>query len=330
MSIASLQEYRKLWYTPNRMVLAGIGIDHDALVKLAQQHFGDMEPASPKVIAQQSLLAQPAIYTGGAVIINTLGYPPPANPEERPLTHVHIAFEGVPTSDPDIYPLATLNTMMGGGGSFSAGGPGKGMYSRLYTRVLNRYHWVENCQMFNFAYTDTGLFGISAAVPSERGAHGRVLNVLCDQLLAMTDRIGKDELQRAKNQLRSNLLMSLESKVVELEDLGRQVLAHSRRVGVRDMCDLIDRVTEDDVRRVAQKIVWGMDLPASNDDLSHPGLQDSKPWIRTGNGEPTIVIQGPLMEGDPLFDYEQVFKKFRIGRQNAGLGKGLGLRRLFS
>jgi processing peptidase subunit alpha len=29
--------------------------------------------------------------------------------------------------------------MMGGGGSFSAGGPGKGMYTRLYLNVLNRY-----------------------------------------------------------------------------------------------------------------------------------------------------------------------------------------------
>lgn len=30
--------------------------------------------------------------------------------------------------------MTVLNTLLGGGGSFSAGGPGKGMYSRLYTR----------------------------------------------------------------------------------------------------------------------------------------------------------------------------------------------------
>jgi len=32
-----------------------------------------------------------------------------------------------------------LNVLMGGGESFSVGGPGKGMYSRLYTNVLNKY-----------------------------------------------------------------------------------------------------------------------------------------------------------------------------------------------
>lgn len=38
----------------------------------------------------------------------------------------------------DFIPFAVLNMMMGGGGSFSAGGPGKGMFTRLYLNVLNR------------------------------------------------------------------------------------------------------------------------------------------------------------------------------------------------
>jgi processing peptidase subunit alpha len=31
-----------------------------------------------------------------------------------------------------------LSQLLGGGGSFSAGGPGKGLYSRFYTNVLNQ------------------------------------------------------------------------------------------------------------------------------------------------------------------------------------------------
>lgn len=48
--------------------------------------------------------------------------------------------------------------LMGGGGSFSAGGPGKGMYSQLYLNVLNQYHWVYHAQALNHPYSDTGLF----------------------------------------------------------------------------------------------------------------------------------------------------------------------------
>jgi hypothetical protein len=39
----------------------------------------------------------------------------------------------------DIYALCVLQMLMGGGSSFSSGGPGKGMYSRLYSRVLNQH-----------------------------------------------------------------------------------------------------------------------------------------------------------------------------------------------
>jgi len=39
----------------------------------------------------------------------------------------------------DFVPFCVLQTLMGGGGSFSAGGPGKGMFSKLYTDVLNKF-----------------------------------------------------------------------------------------------------------------------------------------------------------------------------------------------
>lgn len=55
------------------------------------------------------------------------------------LAHVVIGLEGCSHQDPDFIPMCVLSVMMGGGGSFSAGGPGKGMYTRLYTNVLNRY-----------------------------------------------------------------------------------------------------------------------------------------------------------------------------------------------
>lgn len=56
------------------------------------------------------------------------------------LLHIITTFvAGCSHSDPDFVATCVLNMMMGGGGSFSAGGPGKGMYTRLYTNVLNRY-----------------------------------------------------------------------------------------------------------------------------------------------------------------------------------------------
>jgi hypothetical protein len=41
--------------------------------------------------------------------------------------------------DKDFVSYCVLQSLLGGGGSFSAGGPGKGMYTRLYTDVMNRF-----------------------------------------------------------------------------------------------------------------------------------------------------------------------------------------------
>lgn len=205
--------------------------------------------------------------------------PPSLNPQVPVFSHIHLAFEGLPISSDDIYALATLQTLLGGGGSFSAGGPGKGMYSRLYTNVLNMHGWVESCVAFNHSYTDSGLFGISAScIP---GRTNSMLEVICRELHNLTlpqgfGALKHDEVQRAKNQLRSSLLMNLESRMVELEDLGRQVQVHGRKIPVTEMCNRIDSLTVEDLRRVARMVVGGM--------VENPGGGSGAPTVVTSEG----------------------------------------------
>jgi len=217
-------------------------------------------------------LQQPSLYTGGFLSLPPL--PPPANPALPRLSYIHLAFEALPISSPSIYALATLQTLLGGGGSFSAGGPGKGMYSRLYTNVLNQHHWVESCVAFNHSYTDSGLFGISASCAPARTA--QMLEVMCRELASLGAstghaRLQEPEVRRAKNQLRSALLMNLESRMVELEDLGRQVQVHGRKIGVADMCAAIERVGVEELRQVARSVGQGL--------------------AGRGSGAPTVVLQ---------------------------------------
>ena len=83
------------------------------------------------------------------------------------LTHVVLACESSSYLDSDFYAFAVLNSLMGGGGSFSAGGPGKGMYTRLYQDVLTQHHWVYSALAQNYAYSDSGIFCLfGSAEPS--------------------------------------------------------------------------------------------------------------------------------------------------------------------
>lgn len=247
-----------------------------------------------------------AHYTGGFLVLPHLAIPP--NPALPRVSHIHLAFESLPIDSPSIYALATLQTLLGGGGSFSAGGPGKGMYSRLYTNVLNQYGWVESCIAFNHAYTDSGLFGISASCTGGTQFVIRMLDVMCRELSLLSTESGfgrlmPQEVSRAKNQLKSSLLMNLESRMVELEDLGRQVQVHGRRIGVQEMMKRIDEVDIDELRRVA-KTVFG-------------GLVDNK---GVGSGAPTVVVQQGMTEGVVLGDmkWDDVqarIEKWGLGRQ---------------
>lgn len=249
-------------------------------------------------------LTAPSHYTGGFLSLPPL--PPPPNPALPHLSHIHLAFEALPISSPDIYALATLQTLLGGGGSFSAGGPGKGMYSRLYTNVLNQHGWVESCIAFNHSYTDSGLFGISASCNPARVKE--MLDVMCRELQNLTLDKGYQALQpievnRAKNQLRSALLMNLESRMVELEDLGRQVQVHGRKVGVKEMCAQIEALTVNDLRKVARQVFGGR--------VRNIGL---------GSGAPTVVLQEgqQSQSGRKLFGWEEIqgrIAKWQLGRR---------------
>lgn len=271
----------------------------------SQNNNATVEPLDPSLIEPSTLdLKKPAHYTGGFIALPPI--PPPANPMLPRLSHIHLAFEALPISSPDIYALATLQTLLGGGGSFSAGGPGKGMYSRLYTNVLNQHGWVESCIAFNHSYTDSGIFGISASCSPTRTTE--MLEVMCRELQSLTLDTGYSALQtqevnRAKNQLRSSLLMNLESRMVELEDLGRQVQVHGRKVGVKEMCDQIEALTVEDLRRVARQVFGG--------HVQNNGQ---------GTGKPTVVLQEGELEGFKLrpFPWEEIqerISRWKLGRR---------------
>jgi processing peptidase subunit alpha len=224
---------------------------------------------------RQELASETAVYTGGMKFLS--------KPEQE-FTHVYVAFESMSIEDEDIYALSVLQTLLGGGGSFSAGGPGKGMYSRLYSNVLNQHHSVDYCAAFHHCYADSGLFGIAVAVDPSFNAY--IPSIICRELESVcnpTARNGvrQEELTRAKNQLKSSLMMSLESRLIEVEDLGRQVQVNGKKVTVEEMCEKIDRVDMTNLGRVARRVM-------------QPGLSGEPLNKGEGSGKSTVVAMGNL------------------------------------
>ncbi|CAH1763041.1 8361_t:CDS:2 [Entrophospora sp. SA101] len=318
-----IKEFMSTWYVPERIVVAAIGADHDEVVDLVYKNFGDMKKSTvdlslennnslnlntpppstlPPTPIPSNYNKQPSLYKTITTLASSFLKPkdpssiPPSFQDQQqqqlsqPLliqkshytgglggvveqssdkTHVQLAFEGLSVHDPDIYALAILQSLLGGGGSFSAGGP------------------------------DSGLFGIMASCDSEYSSI--LLEVLGQQFDTLTtfdgyNSITNAELFRAKNQLKSNLLMSLESRMVQLEDLGRQVQVFGKKIPIEEMCQKIDNLTLSDVIRVARRIIRGQVYNEGN-----------------GSGEVTLVFH----DKKQLFDLPEVLKlceKYGLGR----------------
>ncbi|XP_054988357.1 mitochondrial-processing peptidase subunit alpha [Sorex araneus] len=261
-----LHAYLRNYYTPDRMVLAGVGMEHEHLVECARKYLLGAQPAwgrGPAAAVDRSV----AQYTGGIVTLerdmSNISPGPSPFPE---LAHVMLGLESCSFLEADFIPFAVLNMMMGGGGSFSAGGPGKGMFTRLYLNVLNRHHWMYSATSYHHSYEDTGLLCIHASADPRQVRE--MVEILTKEFVLMCGAPDEVELDRAKTQLMSMLMMNLESRPVIFEDVGRQVLATQSRKLPHELCELIRQVQPSDIRRVATKMLRGKPAVAALGDLS--------------------------------------------------------------
>eukprot|EP00168_Porphyra_purpurea_P021276 TRINITY_DN938_c0_g1_i6.p1 TRINITY_DN938_c0_g1~~TRINITY_DN938_c0_g1_i6.p1 ORF type:complete len:302 (-),score=71.66 TRINITY_DN938_c0_g1_i6:38-943(-) len=170
--------------------------------------------------------------------------------------HVAIGFESLSWAHEDLVPLCVLRTLLGGGSSFSSGGPGKGMYTRLYTGVLNVHGWVDACAAFNHVYSDTGLFGISASCVD--GAYlPHLVDVTTEQVGAMARVPSAEELGRAKAMTAAALVMDLESRAVLCEDIGRQLAIGDTYMTVEEVLKQVEAVTGEQLAALAARVTGG-------------------------------------------------------------------------
>lgn len=234
-----LRDYINTHYKAPRMVLAAAGgVNHDELVKYAEQHFGGL--SSDNNTEVQSL--QPCRFTGSEIRVRD---------DDYRLAHVAISVEGTSWSDADTIPLMVASTLIGSWDRSMASGGNLG--SRL-AQVSGAYNLCHSFQAFNTCYADTGLWGVYFV--TDRLKIDDFLMALQDEWIKLCTQVTESEVTRAKNLLRTNMLLQLDGSTPICEEMGRQLLVYNRRLPLHELEERIEAVNANVIRQVCMKHIY--------------------------------------------------------------------------
>ncbi len=250
MSRAALQSHITQLYTPARSVISAAGnLDHDEFVARVAALFAALPEDTDHA-------KKPADYQGGE------------NRAVKDLEQSHfiLGFQGLSRLDDDCYAAQALSTLLGGG-----------MSSRLFQEVREKRGLVYSIFSFHSANIDDGQFGIYAGTGPDK--LGEIIPVICDEVQKVAATLTDEELEKARVQLKANMLMGRESMMSCADQQAKHMLFRDAAINIDELIAKIDAVDERAVQQTAQRIF------ATN---------------------PTLAALGPL---DKLEDYEQITQR---------------------
>ncbi|WP_147108427.1 pitrilysin family protein [Tateyamaria sp. syn59] len=219
---SDLKRFVDQHYGPEQMILSAAGaVDHDAIVRLAEELFGHLVPRAKGVVDL-------ATFAGG---------------EERrskalEQAHFAMAFESPGYRDDAIYTAQIYASALGGG-----------MSSRLFQEVRENRGLCYTIFAQAGAYADTGMTTVYAGTSADQ--IGDLAAITVDEMKRAADDMTVAEVDRARAQMKAGLLMGLESPSNRAERLARLVQIWDRVPALTETVALIDSVTVDDVRAFA-------------------------------------------------------------------------------
>ncbi|HET9099368.1 MAG TPA: pitrilysin family protein, partial [Acidobacteriaceae bacterium] len=149
---------------------------------------------------------------------------------------------GVPApavNDEQRYTVALLNTILGGG-----------MSSRLFQNVREDRGLAYSIFSEVNSFRDTGSLCVYAGTSAQNAE--QVIRLTVDEFRRLKDDpVPEEELQRAKDQLKGNILMSLESSGALMSNLARQEMYFQRFYAVPEILEQVCQVTSADLMRMA-------------------------------------------------------------------------------
>jgi predicted Zn-dependent peptidase len=228
LSREEILSYYRQNYVPGKLVVAVAGnIDHRQVAEKLEKRLGGFGgQAAPRENSRP--VPQSAVN---------------CRQKETEQIHLCLGVPGLPLDDAQIYVLQVINTILGGG-----------LSSRLFQEIRESRGLAYSVYSYHSSYRDTGLFCVYAGLSKNNVA--KVIDLVFQEIRdVQKNGVSADELRRAKDQMRGNLLLSLESVSTRMSRLAKSQLYLGRVDSPEEVVEKISRVTEDQVKETARRML---------------------------------------------------------------------------
>jgi predicted Zn-dependent peptidase len=222
--------YGKRFVGGNIVFSAAGNLHHDEFVEMVSQRFASLPSGSDREM-------QPAPKTSARINLRN----------KKALEQVQLCL-GVPS--PPIaherrYTTLLLNTVLGGG-----------MSSRLFQTVREERGLAYSIFSDLSPYRDTGSLCVYAGTSSSKAVD--VVSLVMKEFSRLkTESLPDDELRRAKDQLKGNIILGLESSMSRMSNLARQEMYFEHFFGVDEIMQKVEDVTAPEVMEMANELFDG-------------------------------------------------------------------------
>ncbi|MCX5905709.1 MAG: pitrilysin family protein [Deltaproteobacteria bacterium] len=227
MNRKNLVDFFRRHHLHHRPVLVAAGkLKHDQLLKPVREVLGGL-----KLQAKTKKSSPPRSHP--QVLVKN---------KKLEQAHLLLGTQGLAATDPKRYAFSILNTILGGG-----------MSSRLFQEIREKRGLAYSVYSFVSTFLDSGIIGIYV------GTGDKSVPAVLKIILKEIKRLGENslrpkELQAAKEQLKGNLLMSLENTDSRMNRLAKSEIYFHRFVKTEEIIEKIEKVTADEVIRLAEQL----------------------------------------------------------------------------
>jgi len=224
----SLREYfRRAYVAPNMIVSAAGNLDHANVRELIGGAFGALS-------TEAEAISQPPPQVKPSVLLRT---------KELEQSHICLGTNSYQQNHDDRYVSYILNSVLGGS-----------MSSRLFQNVREKRGLAYSVFSGMSAYRDAGNMTIYAGCGAD--AVEEVIDLSVEELRTLKRTpVPADELKRAKDHLKGSLMLSLENTASRMSHLARQEIYFDRHFSLDETLAGVQRVTSDDIQRVARDLL---------------------------------------------------------------------------